>query len=37
MKIKHLLIGMLAIAGAVACKQDEPVQEPKLDVDKAAV
>ena len=28
---------MLAIAGAVACKQDEPVQEPKLDVDKAAV
>ena len=37
MKIRHLLIGMLAIAGAVACKQDEPVQEPKLDVDKAAV
>ena len=37
MKIKHLLIGMLAIAGAVACKQDEPVQEPKLDVDKATV
>lgn len=37
MKIKHLLIGMLAIAGAVACKQDEPVQEPKLDVDKTAV
>ena len=28
---------MLAIAGAVACKQDEPVQEPKLDVDKTAV
>ena len=37
MKIKHLLIGMLAIAGAVACKQEEPVQEPKLDVDKEAV
>ena len=37
MKIKHLLIGMLAIAGVVACKQDEPVQEPKLDVDKATV
>ena len=37
MKIKHLLIGMLAIAGAVACKQDEPVETLKLDVDKATV
>jgi len=37
MKIKHLLIGMLAMAAAVACKQDEPVETPKLDVDKAAV
>ena len=37
MKIKHLLLGMLAMAAAVACKQDEPVQEPKLDVDKTAV
>ena len=37
MKIKHLLIGMLAIAGAVACKQEEPVVEPKLDVAPAAV
>lgn len=32
MKIKHLLIGMLAMAAAVACKQDEPVETPKLDV-----
>ena len=37
MKIKHLLIGMLAVAAAVACKQDEPVETPKLDVDKTAV
>ena len=37
MKIRHLLIGMLAIAGAVACKQDEPVETLKLDVDKATV
>ena len=28
---------MLAMAAAVACKQDEPVETPKLDVDKAAV
>ena len=37
MKIRHLLIGMLAIAAAVACKEDEPLEEPKLDVDKTAV
>ena len=37
MKIKHLLIGMLAMAASVACKQDEPVETPKLDVDKTAV
>ena len=37
MKIKHLLIGMLAVAAAVACKQDGPVETPKLDVDKEAV
>lgn len=38
MKIKHLLIGMLAIAATAACNRpDEPVVEPKLDVDKAAV
>ena len=37
MKIKHLLIGMLAMAGAVACKQDEPVATPELKVDKEAV
>ena len=28
---------MLAVAAAVACKQDEPVETPKLDVDKDAV
>ena len=37
MKIRHLLIGMLAIAGAVACKQDQPVEEPILEVNKTAV
>ena len=37
MKIRHLLIGMLAIAGAVACKQDQPVEEPVLEVNKTAV
>ena len=37
MKIKHLLIGMLAVAAAVACKQDEPVVEPSLEVNKTAV
>ena len=37
MKIKHLLIGMLAMAAAVACKQDEPVAEPVLEVSKSSV
>ena len=37
MKIKHLVIGLLAMAATVACKQDEPVEAPKLDVDKATV
>ena len=37
MKIKHLLIGLFAVAAAVACKQEEPVVTPKLDVDKTAV
>ena len=37
MKIKHLLIGLFAVAAAVACKQEEPVETPNLDVDKAAV
>ena len=37
MKIKHLLIGLFAVAAAVACKQDEPVETPKLEVDKTAV
>ena len=37
MKIKHFLIGMLAIAASVACKQEEPVVEPVLEVSKTAV
>lgn len=37
MKIKHLLIGLFAVAAAVACKQEEPVVTPKLDVDKTAI
>ena len=37
MKIRHLLIGLFAVAATVACKQDEPVETPKLDVDKTAV
>ena len=38
MKIKHLLIGMLAMAASVACNRtDEPVETPKLEVDKVAV
>ena len=38
MKIKHLLIGMLAMAASVACNRtEEPVETPKLDVDKATV
>ena len=37
MKIKHLLIGLFAVAAAVACKQEEPLATPKLDVDKTAV
>ena len=37
MKIKHLLLGMLAMAAAVACKQDEPVEEAKLEVSTETV
>ena len=37
MKIRHLLIGMLATAAAVACKQDKPVEEPSLEINKTAV
>lgn len=38
MKIKHLLIGLLAMAAAVACEPEPaPVETPKLEVDKAAV
>ena len=37
MKIKHLMIGMLAIAASVACDQVEPVEEPVLEVNKTEV
>lgn len=38
MKIKHLLVGMLAIAAAAACKPDAPVEEQtKLEVAPTAV
>lgn len=38
MKIKHLLIGLLAMAAAVACEPEPaPVETPKLEVDKTAV
>ncbi|MBO5497942.1 MAG: BACON domain-containing protein [Bacteroidales bacterium] len=34
MKIKHLLLGMLAMAATVACNQEEPVVTPELDLNK---
>ena len=37
MKIKHLLLGMLAMAATVACQQDQPVDEAKLEVSTEAV
>ena len=37
MKIKHLLIGLFAVAATVACTQDQPAETPKLEVDKEAV
>ena len=37
MKLRSILCGMLAIAAAVACKPDEVVETPKLDVDKTSV
>ena len=37
MKIKHLLIGLLAMSATVACQQDEPVDEPKLEVSTETV
>ena len=37
MKLRSILCGVLAIAAAVACKPDDVVETPKLDVDKAAV
>ena len=37
MKLRSILCGVLAIAAAVACKPDDVVETPKLDVDKTAV
>lgn len=37
MKIKHLLIGLFAVAAAVACKQDEPVETPNLEVSQESL
>ena len=37
MKIKHLLIGMLAMSAAVACQEELPVEEPALEVSTATV
>ena len=37
MKIKHLVIGLLAMAATVACKREEPLETPELNVDKATV
>ena len=37
MKIKHLLIGMLALAAAAACQEEVPEVEPVLEVDKTEV
>ena len=38
MKIRHFLLGMFAVAAAVACDPDaQPEVTPKLDVDKAEV
>ena len=37
MKIKHLLIGLFAVAATVACKQDEPVETPSLEVSQESL
>ena len=37
MKLRSILYGVLAIAAAVACKPEDVVETPKLDVDKTAV
>lgn len=37
MKIKHLLLGLFAVAAAAACQEEGPLAEPKLEVDKDAV
>ena len=37
MKLKHLLIGMLAFVAAVSCKEDQPVEAPTLKVSKTSL
>lgn len=37
MKIKHLLIGLFAVAATVACKQDELVETPSLEVSQESL
>ena len=37
MKIKHFLIGMLALSAAVACTEDLPPVTPSLEVDKTDI
>ena len=37
MKLRSILCGMLAIAAAVACKPEDVVETPKLEVDQTAV
>ena len=36
MKIRSLLCGLFAIAAISACKPDEPVVQPSLDVNKTS-
>ena len=37
MKLKHLLIGMLAFVAAVSCKEDQPVETPTLKVSETSL
>ena len=37
MKIRHFLMGMLAMAAFAACEPEKPAEEAKLDVNKTAV
>lgn len=36
MKIRSLLCGLFAVAAISACKQEEPVVQPSLDVNKTS-